>query len=876
MVDKFKSLVEKFKKTWWIGLIIYVVIAIFILPPMIFANFNIKTKIINQYNILDFPILFKAGTKETVSKLTEIWQYDTTKIPEEDKWNGMVEISGSKYIFKSYLNTLIILFAIYVIILAKSYEEKNEYEGIEHGSSDWADKSEIYTKFSPKEGTIIAEKIYINMDQKTKGNKNLLVVGGSGSGKTAGFVKPNVKQNLGSYVFTDPKGEIFDYSAKYFESQGYDIKVLNLKNPKNSDGYNPILNISNDIDLDIVARTIVLGQQEGSGTDDPYFVDNAQVLLKSFIRFLKQATPKEEQNLASCANLVRNTVSPETANVLRKIMQDFPEDNLARKDFESVSIATDKAFSSIASTLQSLLSKFETPDIAALTSTNTINFADIGRKKTALYVISSDTNSTFDFLLTIFFSQMLDKLYEEADNNGGALNIPVVFFLDEFANIGKIPDFDRKIATSRSRRISFNVILQSLEQLENIYGTTYETIVGNCDTHLFLGSASSKTLEYFSKALGEKTIKISHKNKEGEEDLNKDQKLGRYLMTPDEIRRIPYNECLIFASGIKPIKAKKYFFFEHKDSKVPDKYYTDNTSYTVDRGYWNAFSLNTYKNEAKKRSMNKIIQGDLSQNSNVNFVNLNQSGNKTSTNIEDSKEKIKAEENKKIEIDASKNSNQNRQLNQTQYTNINLKNNISNKLNIGEENKKINEKNNEKELGNNIETNNSTSKLKFNLNLENENENEKDIIDKEENNSENKEIENKEIKNKNLEKLPEDHINNFFLKKAEESIKEERNVNFKEKSKIDNSFKENLNTNLKRNKYSDENEASELQGDSGLNAKTDSKEEINRKKKITGLKDLNKEFLIKKVDKSTEEKEIEKNLEEKFQKLFGDMNREKE
>lgn len=859
MVDKFKNIVEKFKKTWWIALIVYVIIAIFILPPIIFANFNIKTKIINQYSILDFPILFKSGTKQTVSKLTEIWQYDTTKIPEEDKWDGIVEISGSKYIFKSYLNTLIILFAIYVIILAKSYEIKNEYEGIEHGSSDWADKSEIYSKFSPKEGTIIAEKIYINMDQKTTGNKNVLVVGSAGSGKSAGFVKPNVKQNLGSYVFTDPKGELFDYSAKYFESQGYDIKVLNLKNPKNSDGYNPILNITNDIDLDIVARTIVLGQQEGSGTDDPYFVDNAQVLLKSFIRFLKQATPKEEQNLASCANLVRNTVSPDTANVLRKIIQDFPEDNLARKDFESVSIATDKAFSSIASTLQSLLSKFETPDIAALTSTNTINFADIGRKKTALYVISSDTNSTFDFLLTIFFSQMLDKLYEEADNNGGALNIPVVFFLDEFANIGKIPDFDRKIATSRSRRISFNVILQSLEQLENIYGTTYETIVGNCDTHLFLGSASSKTLEYFSKALGEKTIKISHKTKEGEEDLNKDQKLGRYLMTPDEIRRIPYDECLIYASGIKPIKAKKYFFFEHKESKVPDKYYTDNTSYTVDRGYWNAFSLNTYKNEAKKRNMNKIIQGDLSKNTNMNFVNLNQNTSNTQTKLENINENKNVNTSTNPMQNTTLNTNLNQKKEETKYINIDLKNNPLKKAN-------------------NLETNDSESKLKFNLDLDNE------TKFKDENKNKDK-IEVKEKANinkineeekKNIEKLPEDHINNLFLKKAEESLKEEQKEDFKEKSTIDNSFKESLNTNLKANKYSDENEEAELQGDSDFGLNSDTKEEINRKKKITGLKDLNKEYLIKKVNKTTEEKEIEKSLEEKFQKLFGEMTKDRD
>ena len=624
-MKKFKLALEKFKKTWWIIVIIYVVIAIFVLPPLIYANFNIKTKLQGNYSILDFPILVKEGSKNSFSKIKEIAEYTTSKIPEEEMAPGMVKISGLQYILKNYLNSFLILIFVYIILLFKNSETKDEYEDIEHGSSDWADEKEIYSKFTTKDGIILAEKIAINMDTKVKGNKNVLVVGNTGSGKSAGFVQTNVMQKLGSYVFTDPKGELFNYSAKYFESQGYDIKVLNLKNPKNSDGYNPVLNVESDIDLDVMARTIVLGQNEGGSTEDPYFTDNAQVLLKALIRFLKETRPETEQNLASCANLVRATnASASSQNMLLNLMQILPEDHLARKDYESVSLATDKAFSSIASTLQSLLAKFETPEIAALTSTNTINFSDLGRKKTALYVISSDTNSTFDFLLTIFFSQMLDKLYEEADNNGGSLKIPVVFFLDEFANIGRIPDFDRKIATARSRKLSFNVILQSLEQLENIYGNSYETIVGNCDSHLFLGSTSGKTLEYFSKALGEKTIKISYKNKDGEEDKSKDQKLGRYLMTPDEIRRLPYDECLIFTSGIKPIRTKKCFFFNHKELQVPEKYEADNTSYIVDRGPWNTFSLSKYQKEAQKKDMSKIIQGSLGQKTETKIINLNE------------------------------------------------------------------------------------------------------------------------------------------------------------------------------------------------------------------------------------------------------------
>lgn len=764
MKNRLTSIRDKFMKTWWIIAIIYIILAIFVLPPLIFANFNIKVKINDSYTILDLPALYKEGTHKSFSKLKEISEYSTSKIPEENKWPGMVEISGSTYILKYFVNTAIVLTLAYLVILYKYSEvKKDDYKDIEHGSSDWADEKEIYSKFTQNQGIILAEKIAINIDTKVKGNKNVLVIGNTGSGKSAGFVMPNVMQNLGSYVFTDPKGELFDYSAKYYESQGYDIKVLNLKNPKNSDGYNPVVNAESDIDLDIIARTIVLGQQDGGGSDEPYFTDNAQVLLKSLIRFLKETRPESEQNLTSCANLVRATASGDSQNMLLKLMQILPEDHMARKDFESVSLATEKAFSSIASTLQSLLAKFETPDIAALTSTNTIDFASIGKKKTALYVISSDTNSTFDFLLTIFFSQMLDKLYAEADANGGALQIPVMFFLDEFANIGKIPDFDRKIATARSRRLSFNVILQSLEQLENIYGNNYETIVGNCDTHLFLGSTSAKTLEYFSKGLGEKTIEITQKNKVGEEDETRSQKLGRALMTPDEIRRLPYDECLIFSSGVKPIRAKKYFYFNHKESEVPSKYETDHMSYKVDRGYWNSFSLNKFKKEAQKKAMDKLIQGKLE----INNAVQNNSAN-TVRPIEEIAKPVE----KKIDL------------------------NLNSNLNLN--------------VNNNIDNNTTRRKLNFNLGEDET-----------------------EAKNDNLSN---DHINNF-----------------KTNGNTDNENKE-------ENNNSNNNSAKWSEGAV--------KEEIESGRKISGLKDINKERFLTEEER---QKEIENSLENKFKKLFGEI-----
>ena len=288
---------------------------------------------------------------------------------------------------------------------------------------------------------------------------------GSGSGKSASYVIPNAYQLLGSYVFTDPKGELYDKTAGYLKTQGYDIKIFNLVNPKNSDGYNPLIHIQNEIDVDIIANTIVKGQSDVKNQSDPYWDDMAEMLLKALIYYLLATRPPEEQNLASCAELVRAANNSGGGNLLTELMNQLPYDHPARMNYKSIEIAPEKTYSSILSSLQSKLGKFDSRDIADLTSTNTINFEDIGRKKTALYVISSDTHAAYDFLLTIFFSQMIQHLYDFADLNGGALPQPTYFILDEFANIGRIPDFDKKISTSRSRKISFSVILQNLDDL---------------------------------------------------------------------------------------------------------------------------------------------------------------------------------------------------------------------------------------------------------------------------------------------------------------------------------------------------------------------------------------------------------------------------
>ena len=431
---------------------------------------------------------------------------------------------------------------------------------------------------------------------------------GSGSGKSASYSIPNASQLLGSYVFTDPKGELYDKTAGYLKQNGYDIKVLNLVRPQYSDGYNPLMHISSEIDVDVIANTIVKGQKTDGGSD-PFWDDSAEMLLKALIYYLIATRPEEEQNLASCAELVRAANTNGGSNLLTELMSSLPYDHPARMNYKSIEIAPEKTYSSILSTLQSKLGKFDSKEIAELTSTDTIDFEKIGSRKTAVYVISSDTHTAYDFLLTIFFSQMIQQLYDFADKNpNGQLKVPTYFILDEFANIGKIPDFDKKISTSRSRKISFSVILQNIDQLEAVYEKSYETIMGNCDTHVFLGSNSFKTVEYFSKALGEKTIErdsISINRDKQNFRTGKsvsDQVMARALMTPDELRRLDNDLCIIFEKGIKPVKANKYYYFNKPIAKELDKYrMSHNDIGEINRGKWRKYNpYNPYVPEEEK------------------------------------------------------------------------------------------------------------------------------------------------------------------------------------------------------------------------------------------------------------------------------------
>ena len=534
---------------------------------------------------------------------------------------------------------LTIIFLVFSSIGIIRSKPKNEFKDIENGSSDWSEGGEQYKILSRNKGIILAEDNYLPVDKP--GNVNVLVVGGSGSGKSASYSIPNACQLLGSYVFTDPKGELYDKTAGFLRSHGYDIKVLNLVNPENSDSYNPLMHIQNNIDVDIIAHTIVKGQEGGSNSSDPFWDDNAETLLKALIYYLLTVAKDEEKNLASCAELVRAASNKNGTSLLGDLISELPPDNQAVTNYKSIELASDKTYSSILSTLQSKLSKFDSVEIANVTSTNTINFEEIANRKTALYVISSDTHTAYNFLLTIFFSQLIQQLYDIADKNGGRLKVPLYFILDEFANIGQIPDFDKKISTSRSRGISFSVILQNLDQLEAVYEKSYETIMGNCDTHVFLGSNSFKTVEYFSKQLGEKTIirdtrsTNRGRNYSTQGYSTSDQIMGRALMTPDELRRMDNDLCIIFEKGLKPVKANKYYYFKKPVYRQLQAHRADHNDYIVpERGEWSKFNPSnpryaddTRQEEVKIESLDDLWSDNTNnKNNTTNLNSLNNSG----------------------------------------------------------------------------------------------------------------------------------------------------------------------------------------------------------------------------------------------------------
>lgn len=544
---------EKIKKPLIVLGIVGIILALFFVPAFSRASYEISLGQASVYSGKNFfsvlaEVIGDIGTNLKIA----------------------FTVGFSKYV--DFLKFFAFAYVIFILYFIYKISSRKEYQDIEHGSADWCTPKEAYSVLHPKQGVILADKYYfpVNPEAPTGKNANTLVIGGSGAGKSASFVIPNALQLLGSYVFTDPKGELYDRTAGFYKKQGYDVHVINLVDPKCSDGYNPLSHIRSDnesLDVDTITKIICNKDGGDKKSSDPFWDQTSEALLKAVLYYIIYNRPKEEHSLASCLALVR-LGGENDGDDLKQLFMDLPFENPARKAFETVRLGSDKTFSNIMVSLTAKLSAFDSPEIAAMTSTNTINFSDLVDKKSVLYFITPATNDTYNFIMNVFFSQMLDRLYDYADMKGGKLPTPLFLILDEFANIGRIPRFEQILSTCRSYRINISIILQSIDQLIAIYDEKVtENIMANCSTHLFLGSNAQKTLETFSKQLGEKTIKHDSVSRSTDKDSAfsgrnySDQIMARALMTPDELRRMDSNTCIILLQAMKPIKAQKYFYF---------------------------------------------------------------------------------------------------------------------------------------------------------------------------------------------------------------------------------------------------------------------------------------------------------------------------
>ena len=403
---------------------------------------------------------------------------------------------------------------------------------------------------------------------------------------------PNMMQMLGSYVVTDPKGENFDTAAGFLQENGYEVRCINLVNPECSDSYNPLWHIGGTLDVDIISDALIKGTSKGSTNEDPFWPQAERALLNSCIYYLLSECPKEEQSFASCLAMVR---AGENFEWMDDVFMRLPFEHMARKSYETFRLAVDKTRAGVLVGLATRLNVFDTPQISSITGTSSIDIDAMGSKKMATFVITPDSHSAFNFISTIFFGQVLQRLYYKADENSAirpdgkcTLDIPVFFLMDEFANVGQIPDFNQKLSTSRSRNINISIVLQSIDQLKDLYKDIYENIMANCDTHLFLGSQATATCEYISKTLGETTInkeQVSRSGKLGGKLLSSgldsqsisDQSMGRSLMTIDELKRLPLDTSIVMVKGMRPIKAKKYDISMHPKANEINKFKLNHT-----------------------------------------------------------------------------------------------------------------------------------------------------------------------------------------------------------------------------------------------------------------------------------------------------------
>jgi len=414
--------------------------------------------------------------------------------------------------------------------------------------------------------------------KKHRRNVNVLVVGGSGAGKTFSYCKPNVLQANTSYVILDPKGEILRDTGHLLEAEGYEIKVLDLINMSKSHCYNPFVYLKSDNDVQkLVTNLFKSTTPKGSQSQDPFWDTAASMLLLALIFYLKYEAPEDEQNFVMVMELLRagdvkedddEYVSP--LDMLFNRLETRNQEHIALKYYRAYHSGSAKTLKSIQVTLASRLEKFNLDSLAAMTQTDELNLSSLGEKKVALFALIPDNDTSFNFLVSILYTQLFEQLFYIADYKyGGSLPVHDHFVMDEFANVSLPDDFDKILSVMRSREVSVSIILQNLAQLKALFEKQWESIVGNCDEFLYLGGNEQSTHKYVSELLGKATIDTNTYGRSygshGSYSTN-DQMAGRELLTPDEVRMLDNQYALLFIRGERPVKDLKYNLKEHPNA----------------------------------------------------------------------------------------------------------------------------------------------------------------------------------------------------------------------------------------------------------------------------------------------------------------------
>ena len=510
-------------------------------------------------------------------------------------FQGLLELNRMSFFPSLYLIDIFMgigtAVLIKFIVYTKGKNAKKFRQGKEYGSARWGNRKDIEPYMDEKfQNNILltkTERLSMNgrpSNPKYARNKNVLVIGGSGSGKTRFYVKPNLMQMHSSYCVTDPKGTIVLECGKMLEDNGYEIRILNTINFKKSMKYNPFSYIHSEKDILKLVQTIIANTKgEGEKAGEDFWVKAEKLYYTALIAYIYYEAPKEEKNFATLLDMIdASEVREDDENYKNPIDRLFEAlekkepRHFAVKQYKKYKLAAGKTAKSILISCGARLAPFDIQELRDLMSEDELELDCIGDRKTALFVIISDTDDTFNFVVSIMYSQLFNLLCDKADDvYGGRLPVHVRFLLDEFANIGLIPKFEKLIATIRSREISASIILQAQSQLKAIYKDNADTIIGNCDSTLFLGGKEKTTLKELSETLGKETIDLYNisetKSNQNSFAMNY-QKTGKDLMSQDEITVMDGGKCIFQLRGVRPFFSDKFDITKHKNYKFLEDY----------------------------------------------------------------------------------------------------------------------------------------------------------------------------------------------------------------------------------------------------------------------------------------------------------------